>query len=204
MRPIAEQIINRIAEYEADWCFSQKDFMDLAGRDALDQAFSRLCRSEKIRRIGRGLYDIPRYSELLKTTLCSNAHQIARAVARKYGWRILPTGAQAANMLNISTQVPMRMIYQSDGPSKEMSFGNRTIYFKKTSPKKLLASEMGGLLINALKYLGKDNVTSKTISKLGRHFNDKQKQQLLNDARFGPDWVYETIRKICSQGDYDE
>ena len=204
MQSITDKILKNIRKYEANWCFSQKDFLDIAGRNAIEQAFYRLLKEGAIRRIGRGLYDVPHHSDLLKTTLSPDANQIAQAVARKFGWRIIPTGAHAANMLNISTQVPMKLIYQSDGPSREMSFGNRTIYFKKTSPKKLLASEMGGLLINALKYLGKDNVTSKTVSKLGHHFSEKQKQQLLNDARFGSDWVCETIQKICSQGDYDE
>lgn len=197
MKSVAEQIKDQIAEHEPDWCFSPKDFLDLAGRAALDKAFSRLCRDGSIRRIGRGLYDVPRYSELLNTTLSPSGEQIAQAVARKYGWRIIPTGAHAANMLNLSTQVPMKMVYQSDGPSKEMTFGSRTIYFKKTSPKKLAASELGGLLINALKYLGKARVTSKVMSKLSNRFDEFQKRQLLEDARFGADWIFEVIQRIC-------
>ena len=172
----------------------------LAGRDALDKAFSRLTSKSAIRRIGRGLYDVPRYSHLLKTTLSPDANQIAQAVARKFGWRIIPTGAQAANMLNLSTQIPMRVEYQSDGPTKDMTFGNRTIYFKRTAPKKLAASELGGLLINALNYLGKKNVTQEIIAKLRVRFDIKQKRQLLKDARFGSDWVFEVIQQICSEG----
>lgn len=200
MKSVAEQIEDRIAENEPEWCFSQKDFMDLAGRDALDKAFSRLCRAGAIRRIGRGLYDVPRYSELLTTMLSPSADEIAKAVARKFGWRIIPTGAHAANMLNLSTQVPVKMVYHSDGPSKEMTFGNRTVYFEKTSPKKLAASELGGLLINALKYLGKEQVTSEIMTQLNRRFDETQKRQLLEDARFGTDWMFEVIQNICNEG----
>ena len=71
MLSIAEQVLNRIEQKEPRWCFSQKDFMDLAGRNALDQAFHRLLGEKIIRRVGRGLYDIPRHSELLNTTLGS-------------------------------------------------------------------------------------------------------------------------------------
>jgi len=200
MKSIADQILEQIKHHDADWCFSPKDFLMLAGRDALDKAFSRLTSEGIIRRIGRGLYDVPRYSDLLKTILSPDANQVAHAVARKFGWRIIPTGAQAANMLNLSTQVPMRLEYQSDGPTKDMTFGNRTIYFKRTAPKKLAASELGGLLINALNYLGKDNVTPEIIAKLGRRFDGKQKRQLLEDARFGSDWIFETIHQICNEG----
>ncbi|MCU0858600.1 MAG: DUF6088 family protein, partial [Pontiellaceae bacterium] len=106
MQSIASQILIEIDKHEASWCFSQKDFMGIAGRNALEQAFFRLLKEGKIRRIGRGLYDVPRYSELLKMVLSPSADQIAKAIARKHGWRILPTGAHAANMLNLSTQVP--------------------------------------------------------------------------------------------------
>jgi hypothetical protein len=173
--------------------------LTLAGRDALDKAFSRLTTDGKIRRIGRGLYDVPRYSELLKTTLGPSMDQIAKAIARKHGWRIQPTGAQAANMLNLSTQVPAQAVYLSDGPTKEMPFGNRTLYFKKTSPKKLAAGELGGLLINALKDMGRERVTPELIAKLRRRFDDRQKKELLADARLGPDWIFEVIRAICRE-----
>lgn len=199
MQSIPKQILREITKHEADWVFSQKDFMELAGRNALEQAFFRLLHGGEIRRIGRGLYDVPRYSELLKTTLGPNLDQIAKAIARKHGWRIQPTGAHAANMLNLSTQVPAQAVYLSDGPTKEMQFENRTLTFKKTSPKKLAAGELGGLLINALKELGKARVTPELIAKLRKRFDDRQKKELLADARLGPDWIFEVIREICRE-----
>jgi hypothetical protein len=200
MQSIADKILEEIDRHDADWCFSPKDFLDLASRNALDKAFSRLAADGKIRRIGRGLYDIPRYSDLLKMVLSPPSDQIAKAIARKHGWRIHPTGAYAANMLNLSTQVPMKIVYQSDGPTKSMEFGNRTLYFKRTAPKDMPANELSGMVINALKYLGKENVTPDIIAKLGSRFDEKQKKQLLEDARFGTDWIFEAIRNICSEG----
>lgn len=204
MQSITKQILSEIANHEAGWVFSQKDFMELAGRNALEQAFFRLLNGGKIRRIGRGLYDVPRYSELLKTTLGPSMDQIAKAIARKHGWRIQPTGAHAANMLNLSTQVPAQAVYLSDGPTKGMQFENRTLTFKKTSPKKLAAGELGGLLINALKDFGKDRVTPELIAKLQKQFDDRQKRELLADTRLGPDWIFEVIRKICNGEKPDE
>ena len=204
MQSIAHQILIEIRKHEENWCFSQKDFMEIAGRNTLEQAFFRLMKEGKIRRIGRGLYDVPRYSDLLKMILSPSADQIAKAIARKHGWRILPIGAQAANMLNLSTQVPMKIVYQSDGPTKSMEFGKRTIYFKKSAPKDMASNELSGLVINALKYLGKENVTEQIIGKLRKRFDKKQKRQLLEDARFGTDWIFETIQKICDKKGSDE
>lgn len=199
MQTIAGEILKEIGRHQAGWCFSQKDFMEIAGRNALDQAFFRLVKEDKIRRIGRGLYDVPRYSELLKMVLSPSADQIAKAIARKHGWRILPTGAHAANMLNLSTQVPMKIVYQSDGPTKQMGFSGWTIRFKQTAPKDMASDELSGLVINALKYLGKENVTEQVINKLCNRFDEKQKRKLLKAVQFGTDWIVETIQKICRE-----
>ena len=199
MLSIAEQILNEIRRHEKGWCFSQKDFMDIGGRNALEQAFFRLAKAGEIRRVGRGLYDVPRYSDLLETILSPVSDQIAKAIARKHGWRIQPTGAGAANLLNLSTQVPMKIVYLSDGPTKTMDVGGGTLCFKQVAPKDMATNELSGLVINALKYLGKDGVTPEIVTKLRSRFDDKQKKQLLKDARFGTDWVLEVIQEICSK-----
>ncbi len=201
MQTVAEKILYEIGQHENGWCFSPKDFMGLANRDALDQSFSRLVKEGKIRRIGRGLYDIPRYSELLKTTLSPVSDQIAKATARKHGWRIQPTGAGAANLLNLSTQVPMKVVYLSDGPTKTMQIGSPTIQFKKTAPKDMVSNELSALVIHAFKYLGKEHVTSEIIAKLRERFDQKQKDQLLKDGHFCTDWIFEAIQKICQRGE---
>ena len=201
MQSIAKRIQKEIERHEGGWCFSQKDFLDIAKRNALEQAFFRLLKDGAIRRVGRGLYDVPRYSDLLKTVLRPSSDQIARAVARKHGWRIQPTGAGAANMLNLSTQVPMKIVYLSDGPSKSMDFGGGTIRFKNTAPKNMAASELSGLVIHAFNYLGKQGVTPEVVAKLRDRFNADQKKQLLNDARFATDWIFEAIQKVCREED---
>lgn len=197
MKPIAGQIEDRIKEHDPEWCFSPKDFMDLAGRDGLDQAFSRLCRSGNIRRIGRGLYDVPRYSELLKTTLGPSPDQAAEAIARKHGWRIQPTGINAANQLHLSTQVPGQIFYLSDGPTKTVKIGNTSIHFKHKTPKDLISNPLSALVIQALKYLGREQVDEQTIRKIREQLTEEQIRQLLDDARFVTDWIVEVIHEIA-------
>lgn len=199
MKSIAEQILSRIEQQEAGWCFSQKDFMDLAGRNALDQAFYRLLGEEKIRRVGRGLYDVPRYSDLLKTTLGTDPKQIAHAIARKHGWRIVPTGANAANQLHLSTQVPGKIYYLSDGPTKTLDVGGFHLFFKHKAPKDLNGDPMSALVIQALKYFGKDQIDAAMLKKIRERLTREQRLQLLEDSRFATDWVCEAARRIANE-----
>ena len=200
MKTVGDKILSEIARHEEGWCFSQKDFMEIAGRDAIDQALTRLMRGGAIRRFGRGLYDVPRHSELLKTTLAPDTAQAAKAISRKYGWRIQPSGAIAANMLGLSTQVPAKAVYLSDGPSKMVRIGETTIYFKRTALKNMVANERSALVVYALKYLGRENVDDAVIRKIKVSLNERQKRQLLKDARFGTDWIFEIIQRICGGG----
>lgn len=204
MQSIAEKILEELRLHDADWCFSPKDFLALAGRDALDKAFSRLTTEGAIRRIGRGLYDVPRHSNLLETTLGTEPKQIAHAIARKHGWRIVPTGANAANQLHLSTQVPGKIYYLSDGPTKTVDAGRFRLFFKHKAPKDLNGDPMSALVIQALKYFGKERVDSELLRKIRKLLTPEQRQRLLQDTRFTTDWICEAARRIatedCSDG----
>ncbi len=203
MKTVGDRILAEISRQKKGWCFSQKDFLGIAGRDAIDQSLSRLVRAGSVRRFGWGLYDVPSYSETLKTTLSPDIDQVARAMARKNGWRIQPSGAIAANMLGLSTQVPAKVVYLSDGPSKTLKIGNSIIYFKQTAPKNMTGDESSDLVIQALKYMGRENVDDAMIDKIRRQLPEKHKRQLLKDARFRTDWIFEAVQRICRKGDKD-
>lgn len=203
MQSISDKILEELKHHEADWCFSPKDFLALAGRDALDKAFSRLTSEGAIRRISRGLYDVPRYSELLKATLGTEPKQIAKAIARKHGWRIVPTGANAANQLHLSTQVPGKIYYLSDGPSKTIDVGGFRLFFRHKAPKDLNGDPMSVLVIQALKYFGKEQVDSEMLKKIRDTLTPEQRQQLLKDAKFTTDWICEATRRLATEEGFD-
>src|ERR1035438_10354000 len=92
--------------------------MAVASRLTVDSALHRLEKRGEIRRVIRGIYDYPRFSKLLDQHLSPDIDQVARALARKFRWRIQPTGAKALNFLGLSTQVPARAVYLSDGPDR--------------------------------------------------------------------------------------
>ncbi len=146
--------------------FVPGDFTGLGSRAAIDQALTRLTRAGVIRRIARGLYDMPR-RHTVAGLLSPSLDDVAAAVARSTGSRIQVSGAIAANLLGLSTQVPARRVYLTDGTSRTLRVGSRVIEFKHASPRRLLgAGTMAGTVLQALHYLGRDGVDADVVRKL--------------------------------------
>lgn len=158
---------------------------------------STLLRNRAIRRIRRGLYDVPKVNPALGGTLSPDIDQAARTLARRYRWTIVPEGAWAANLLGLSTQVPAKIVYLSDGPSQKVQLGRRTIHFKHARPH-VLGREQGmtALVIQALRYIGKERVDAALIRRLRSLLPDAGKRRLVRATRFGVDWIYETAKKV--------
>ena len=202
MQSIDNKIISRIYGRQRGWSFSKNDFMDLAGDDAIRKALSRLEGKGTIRRVQRGLYDYPKISTLLNKPMGPDLDQVARALARKSGWRIQPSENTALNLLGLSTQIPAQAVYLSDGPSKTYEIGNRELIFKKRALKesgfKLRESEW---VVQALKALGQDRIDTDTRSTLAGAFPAPIWNKMIKDAKTAPAWVHEIIRSIAEELD---
>lgn len=118
MQTIANKIVARIYGNGRGYAFTVKDFLDIAGSRTTRSALDRIVRNGIIRRLMRGVYEYPAYSKVLDAPASPDPDAIARAIARAYGWTILPSGATALNLLGLSTQVPAAWEYFSDGPTK--------------------------------------------------------------------------------------
>lgn len=199
MQTVANKMLNRIKGKGNGFSFTAKDFLDLGTRGAVDMALSTLARSGKIRRIRRGLYDCPSYSELLGSLLAPDFDQIAPAIARKAGIRIQPSGALAANLLGLSEQVPAKIVYLTDGRSLTIRIGSQTITFKQTSPKELLPNEKTALVVHALRFLGKEAITDEIIHKLRKILSPAERKRLLKDAKYTSTWVPDVVRRIAEE-----
>ncbi len=151
-----------------------------------------------IRRVTRGLYDVPRQYPIVGTTAPS-IDEVAKAVAGKGGARWQPTGAYAANLLRLSDQVPAKVVFLTDGRRKRMRLGNMDIVFRQTSPRIMAtAGTVSGLVIQALRYLGKAHVTDDTVKKLSRRLSADDRKRLLNDLAFAPAWIADIMRKLAT------
>lgn len=200
MQTMRNQIVARIERLGEGKVFSAKDFLDIASRTTIDVTLASLARNGKIRRIQRGLYDMPRVNPALGGKLSPDIDEAARAIARRQRWKIVPEGAWAANLLGLSSQVPAKIIYLTDGPNNEVPIGRRSIHFKHARPKAMAGLEgKFALVVQALRYLGKEGVGAREIEMLRTALSPAEKRRLVKDTRFGVDWIYEVAKRIAEK-----
>ena len=196
------QVSERIRHFKRGRVFMAKDFLDIARRGTVDMTLSALLQEGKIRRIQRGLYDLPKSNPELGGMLSVDIDQAARALARRFHWTIIPEGAWAANLVGLSTQVPAKIIYLSDGPNKKITVGRRLLHFKHARPHVLGEHEgKSALVIEALRHIGKEHVNDEVILRLRTQLSDPEKRRLIKATRFGVEWIYETAKKIAEKPD---
>ena len=178
--------------------FSTVDFADVIENSRVGVILSRLEEDGVIRRVMRGIYDKPVYNDFLKEYIAPSPSLVAEALARNFGWTIVPCGDTALNILGLSTQVPAAWSYVSDGTYKEYTYDNTTIKFKKTTNKEISKlSYKTALVVQALKALGKDNIDDTIINKLKNDLTVEEKATALLEAKAATSWIYEFIKQIC-------
>ena len=193
-----QEILSRIEKYESNRVFIANDFFDIAGYETVRSTLNRLVEDKEITRIMKGIYYKPKYIELIGEYESPSVNEVANAIARKYNWTIAPSGNTALNLLGLSTQVPAKWTYISDGRYAGFSFGNVTIEFKRRNNGDISKmSTLTAMVIQSIKEIGKDKITSKQIGYLREKLSDREKSELLADSRATSAWVYGIIKKIC-------
>ena len=191
-------IKKRILNSEDGSVFVATDFADITDKKTASVILTRIESDGIIRRVLRGVYDKPEYSEFLKEYVAPIPDNVAHAIARNFGWTIVPCGDTALNLLGLSTQVPAMWVYVSDGTYKEYAFGNTIIQFKRTTNKEVSKlSYKTALTIQALKALGKDKIAESIINSLRKLLNVEEKNAMLQESKAATSWIYEYIRQIC-------
>src|SRR5260370_2845053 len=185
MKTMKNRICARFRRFAPGRAFIAKDFLDIASRGTVDMTLSALLRDRVIRRVRRGLYDVPKVNPDLGGTLSPDIDQAARALARRHRWTIVPEGAWAANLIGLSTQVPAKIIYLSDGPNQKVHLVRRPIHFNHP-PSNIVGQEGGmtALAIQALRYIGQDGLDDALIPRLRTLLPEAEKRRLVNARRF--------------------
>ena len=192
------QIRGNIERAEAGSVFVSTDFTDITDKKTVNMGLIRLADEGLIKKILFGFYYKSEFSELLGETVAPSPNKVAHALARNFGWTIVPCGDTALNLLGLSTQVPSQWVYVSDGAYKEYTFNNTTIKFKRTTNKEISkVSYKTALTIQALKALGKENITEQVISRLKKILTDEEKEKMLAESKSATSWVLELIKIIC-------
>jgi hypothetical protein len=197
-KTIADRIKSRILEHPKGWCFTAFDFHDLGSDASIRKSLSILHKQKFIRRITQGVYDYPQTHHLLGA-IPPNLNDVAKAIAEKNGVQIQLTGAHAANLVGFTTQVPGQIIFLTEGPSRKVKVGNQEIIFKKTT-KKIMSSAgtREGLLIQALKNIGKDHIDETVKTKTARFLKDSSKEEIRRNMKFAPAWIRTFIYSIMA------
>ena len=197
MQSIDFTIISRIYGSGRGTVVVPNHFLDLGSRAAIDLALHRLVKKGTLRRLARGLYDYPRKDPKLGT-LFPSVDAIANAIKGRDAIRIQPAGGYAANLLGLSDQVPLKVVFLTDGISRRIQLGKQQIIFKRTTPRNMAtAGKITGLVIQALRHLGQRHVDEIVVSKLCKRLKSEDKKQLLNGVRYAPAWVANIMRKVA-------
>lgn len=179
--------------------FVPADFLDIGSREAVDVVLHRLTRKGTIRRLVRGVYDFPKQHPVLGA-LQPSAEEVAQALAGRDHTRVQPAGAYAANALGLSEQVPAKAVFLTDGPSRTVKIGASTIQLRRTTARNMAAAgRLSGLLIQALRELGKGHVTPERRQHLKRTLPADQRRELLKDLRLAPAWMHPIFRKLAEE-----
>ncbi len=196
MSAIANTITKRIRAKQRGWVFTPKDFLDVGTRATVDQTLSRLAKKGVIRRLDRGVYDFPNQHSSLGM-LSPNADDLAQAISAQTGDKVFPSGAAAANFLGLSTQVPARPAYLTNGPSRTKTIAGRTIILKHARvPIMDRISSKANFTLQALSYLGKNNIDAYTIAQCAKRLDDQDLKGLNNSLSQVPGWMADVIHKI--------
>lgn len=197
MSSYMEIISDKINSFDSHKVFFANDFLDIASNATVRQILKRLADEDKIKRVIDGFYYNPRYSELIGEYEAISIHELALAIARKYNWNIAPYNSTALNLLGLSTQVPTHYKYISSGRYKEYKIGDTVLEFKKVNPGEIANMSLKtATVIQAIKSLGKENITNEVIQKIRENLIEKERKGLMNESKSVPSWIYEVIREI--------
>ena len=192
-------IRERIRQSEYGTVYVAVDFVDISDKTNINAYLARLAEEGLIRRVMRGVYYKAEYNEMLGEYVTPTVDNVAQALARNFGWTIVPCGDVALNILGLSTQVPATYVYVSDGTYKEYTFHNITIQFKRTTNREVSKlSYKTALVIQALKVLGKDQINDSVIARLQSILTAEEKATMLSEAKTATAWIYDCIKKICN------
>lgn len=189
-------ILKRIRAKHRGWVFTPRQFAGLGTPAAIDQALSRLQRSGQIRRLTRGVYEFPKIHPKIGV-LSPSPEAIAKALAERTGSRIMVSGARAANLLGLSTQVPMQNLFWTEGPSRTVRIGKQTVTLKHVAPSKMIgAGTEAGIVIQAVRSLGKKGVQEIPVLTLAKQLPRTVKRAVRRLTPAAPAWSQPVLNQI--------
>lgn len=199
MESIDNKILEKIKKAKRGSLFYTEDFLSFGNYKAVSKALERLVNSNEVTRVSRGIFAVLEKDPVIGEVYPST-EEIAESIRKRDKARLIPTGVLALNALGLSTQIPMNLVYLTDGSARAIKLGKRSIVFKKASPKNLAAiGRISGLAIQALKEIGKDNVTEQESEIIISHLKKEEPYRLEHDIKLAPEWIRIIMRKALPE-----
>ena len=200
MKSIEKQIEKSITTKRKGTLFIPDDFLSYGSSEAIRKALGRLEDKKIIIRVSQGIYVQPKISKLIGP-LSPSAEEVAEAIAKRDKIRTIPTGSYALNALGLSSQVPMKIVLLTDGSPREIKVGKRTIKFKRTTPKNLMAKgKISRLVIQALKEIGIGKIRIEEEHKILELLKKENVKDLKHDIALAPVWIQKLMKKALTDG----
>ena len=202
MASVAKRIMRRVAAHgKGRWVGTPKDFLGLGSRAAVDTALSRLARTGRLRRVGRGLYDLPHFNTALQEFNVADLNATVKAIARRDGIRVMGSDIQAAHGLGLTPAVPAKVEYVTDGSSRTVKVGDRTIPFRHRSPRLMRwTGTPVATVARALRWLGPYAGADPQVERaLRRNLPAAAKRELLRHIHALPVWSRPMVRNIAAE-----
>lgn len=193
-KSVKDRILAKIAAHGRGWIFVPQDFMPEFKRYEIDMSLKTLSDEGIIRKICRGIYDYPTYSELLKQSTAPDLYGVAKTFAAKFRWNIYPSGDTALNFFGLSTQIPAKLVFISNGPSKTLETAFGPISFKHSALREPSFSHReSALVVQALREIGQANLTSDITARIKGKFSDVLLKKIRHDIITSANWIQRAI-----------
>ena len=199
---MTQSIENKVLEYlkhrQKGKIYFTNDFATLGTSESIRKSLSNLVKKDILIRLTQGIYLYPKIDKELGV-LYPSVDDVCRAIAKHDKARIEPTGIFALHSLGLSTQIPVNVVYLTDGIPRKIKYGNRTIKFKKTAPKNLaMKGKVSSLVITALKQIGKENVSQEVELQLTKVLKKESVENVRHDAKLAPEWISKLIFQLLN------
>ena len=199
MQSIEKQIEDKIRRLRRVTLLFPEDFRQSGSSEAVRLTLHRLVKKGIIRRVAQGIYVLPKVSSYIGEVL-PTAEEVAQAIAKRDKIRLVPTGVYALHTLGLSTQIPLKLVFLTDGAAHTIKAGKRTIKLKKTTPKNLMAKgKISSLVIQALREIGKDKANPAELKQIQKLLKQEDQQHLKHDIKLATEWIKQIMKEVIDE-----
>jgi predicted transcriptional regulator len=199
MQSVENKIEKTIKSKPKGFLLFPEDFSHMGSAESVRKALQSLKEKGLIKSVSHGIYVRPKTNEFIGELLPS-AEDVAQAIAKRDKIRLVPTGSYALNALGLSTQVPLKLVFLTDGAARTIEVGKRTIKLKRTTPKNIMAKgKISALVIQALREIGKDRATSAELDKIIKLLKEEDPKDLLYDIALAPEWIKKIMKQATNE-----